>query len=113
MSSAASWSYTATATLWPLVGRSDWDGAMLYGEPSIFSCDYSAKAEQRTDARGQAFVTRQVVYTERADVKPGDMLLIGASAEPDPVLAGAFEVRAVQRNGDTFQREADDFELLT
>lgn len=113
MSSAAAWSYTATATLWPLVGRDDWTGAILYGPPSEFACDYSAKAEQRTDARGQAFVTRQVVYTERDDVKPGDMLLIGASTEPDPVLAGAFEVRAVQRNADTFERLADDFEVLT
>lgn len=113
MSSVANWSYTATATLWRLVGRDDWTGATLYAAPVTLACDYSAKAESRTDARGQEFVTRQVVYTELAGVKPGDYLLIGTSAEPDPLVAGASEVRAVQRNADTFERLADDFELLT
>lgn len=113
MSSAAAWSYTATATLWPLLGRDDWTGATLYGTPQAVACDYSAKAEHRTDSRGLEFVTRQVVYTERADIKPGDMLMIGTSTEADPLVAGASEVRAVQRHGDTFDRLADDFELLT
>lgn len=113
MSAAASWSYTATATVWPLQGRDDWSGARSFGAPVSFDCDYSAKAERATDAMGVEFVTRQVIYTERTDIKPGDMVLIGEHTGADPVAAGAHEVRGVQRDADTFGRLADDFVLMT
>ena len=113
MSAAGNWSYTATATLWRLIGRDDWTGAMLYAAPVTLACDYSAKAEQRTDSRGQEFVSRQVIYTEFADASPGDMVLIGTSTDPDPLAAGAMEIRSVTRHADTFDRLADDYELAT
>jgi len=113
MSSAASWSYTATATVWPLLGRDDWTGALSFGAPVPIACDYSSESKRMTDAAGVEFVTRQIVYTERADIKQGDRLLIGASTEADPVAAGAFEVRSVTRDGDTFDRVADDYTVAT
>jgi hypothetical protein len=113
MSAAASWSYTATATLWVLLGRDDWTGAVTYGAPQEVPCDYSAKAERRTDAKGVEFTTRQIIYTERADIKRGDRIVIGTSTSLDPVAAGAAEVRSVQRYADTFDRLADDFEVAT
>lgn len=113
MSAAASWSYTATATVWPLLGRDDWSGALSFGAPSQFACDYSAEAKTMTDDIGVEFVTRQILWTERGDIKRGDRVLIGASSGADPVVAGALEVRSVKRSADTFDRKADDYTLAT
>lgn len=66
-----------------------------------------------TDATGQEFVSRQVLYTERATIQPGDMVLIGAHAGADPVIAGAAEVRSVTRYADTFDLVADDYMIAT
>ena len=85
-----------------------------FGPPEPVACDYSAKAERRTDGRGVEFVTRQLIYTERADIKQQDRILIGDHVGVlDPIAAGALEVRAVQRYADTFDRLADDFEVAT
>jgi len=113
MSAAAAWSYTATATLWVLLGRDDWTGAVTYGPPQAVACSYGAKAERRTDSLGVEFTTRQILYTERADIKRGDRILIGTSDALDPLAAGAPEVRSVVRTEDTFDRLADDFEVAT
>lgn len=113
MSASARWSYTAKATVWPLVGRDDWKGTATYGPPAVFLCDYSFESKRMTDAKGVEFTSRQVVYTEKADIKQGDMLLIGESALVSPVAAGAYEVRLVTRDADTFDRKADDFTVVT
>lgn len=113
MSSAASWSYTARATLWPRLSRDDWSGVVVFGPPEGFDCDYSADAVRMTDDKGIEFTSRQVIYTERADIKQGDMVLIGESAVTDPVAAGAVEVRLVGRFADTFERVVDDFKVVT
>lgn len=113
MSSAASWSYTSKATLWPLLGRDDWNHAPTFGPPAVFPCDYSAESIRMTDDRGQEFTTRQVLHTERAGIKQGDMVLIGVSAVPTPQAAGALEVRAVTRYADTFEQKADDYRVAT
>jgi hypothetical protein len=113
MSSAASWSYTATATHWPRVSLDGWEQTQTFGAPVSFSCDYTAKAERVTDELGVEFVTRQMLYTERATIKRGDRVLIGLSTNPDPIAAGADEVRAVQRFGDTLERKFDDFVVMT
>lgn len=65
------------------------------------------------DARGAEFVARQVIFTERADIKAGDMILIGTSTAADPLAAGAEEVKAVTRHADTFERKADDYQIAT
>ncbi len=112
MSAASAWSYTATATVWPRLGADAWGGVETFGAPFAIACDYSAKAQTRTDTRGREFVSRLQVFTERADIKPGDRILIGASTLSSPIAAGADEVRAVQRYGDTFDRKADDFVVV-
>lgn len=113
MSAAAAWSYTATATVWPLLGRDDWPGALSFGAPAAFACDYAAEAKRMTDDKGVEFVTQLMIWTERADIKRGDRVLIGASSAADPLGAGASEVRAVKRSADTFDRKADDFTVMT
>ena len=114
ISASASWSYTATATLWPYLGRNDWSGVETFGPPVTFACDYSVKTERRTDALGKEFLTRQLIYTERADIKQKDRVLIGEHlGHADPIAAGADEVKLVQRYSDLFDRLADDLEVST
>ncbi|WP_241660722.1 hypothetical protein [Variovorax guangxiensis] len=113
MSQAARFSYTSLATIWPTLGRDDWTGLTTYGSPQSFFCDYSAESVRMTDAKGVEFTTRQVIHTERADIKQGDMVLIGESALASPLAAEAFEVRAVTRFADTFDNVADDFKVMT
>lgn len=113
MSSAASWSYTAKATLWPLLGRDDWTGAITFGPPTVFDCDYQAESVRMTDDKGVEFTTRQFIFTEKDDIKQGDRVLIGEHVDPSPITAGAFEVRSVTRWADTFDRVADDFRVAT
>jgi hypothetical protein len=113
MSSLAAWSYTAVATLWPLAEREDWSGVKNFGPPVELACDYSAESVRMTDDAGVEFTTKQILHTERDDIKQGDMVLIGASALLDPLAAGADEVRSVKRFSDTFERLADDFRVAT
>lgn len=113
MSSLANWSYTSKATLWPLTGRDDWSRARTFGAPVEFDCDYSAESVRMTDDRGVEFTTRQILHTERAGIKQGDMVLIGASEIADPIAAGAFEVRSAKRYADTFEQRADDYVIAT
>ncbi len=113
MSAAASWSYTAKATHWALLSRDDWTGQPIFAGPQVIDCDYGAKAERRTDAKGVEFVSRQQIFTEFAEAKQGDYILVGESSHADPISAGAHEVRAITRHADTFDRLADDFEIAT
>ena len=113
MSSAAAWANTAVATLWPLVNPPDWSGAPAFGAPEPFSCDYIGKTMMATNSAGREFVSRLQLFTERADIKEGDRVLIGWTTEANPVAAGSFEVKAVTRYGDTFERVADDYVVLT
>lgn len=119
MSAAANWSYTAKATHWALLGRNDWNGAPAFAAPVVFDCDYKAEAVRSADAGGSSPSTgvelalRQVIYTERSVVKQGDYVLIGESSITNPIAAGAAEVRTVVRDADTFDRQADDFRIMT
>lgn len=112
MSAAAAWANTATATLWALLSRGDWSGAPQFAAPVTISCDYTTDSKRLVDDAGQEFVSNLVIYTERAGIKQGDRILIGASAG-DPVAAGAVEVRRVMRYGDTLDRQADDYMVAT
>lgn len=91
------------------MGRDDATGALTFGAPVVFACDYKAEALRLTDSKGQEFTTRQVIYTERSVIKPGDRVLIGSSAITSPLTAGALEVRSVTRYADTFENAADDW----
>jgi hypothetical protein len=109
MSQSASWAYTSHATHWPLSGRDDLTGALVFGAPVVFDCDYKAEALRMTDSRGQEFTTRQVIYTERAVIKAGDRVLIGEHTDASPLTVAALEVRSVTRYADTFDGVADDY----
>lgn len=119
MSASAAWSYTAKATHWALLGRDDWSGQLSFAPPVLFDCDYKSEAVRSSDAGGTSpdtgveLALRQVIYTEHSTVKQGDYVLIGESTLMDPLAAGAAEVRTVVRDADTFQREADDYRILT
>lgn len=113
MSSAAAWSYTAKATLWPQLSRHASTRAAVFGLPEYIDCDYGAESAPMTSAGGDPVAVNQVIYTERGDIKPGDMILIGISTETNPVAAGAREVRAKERFADTLDRIADDYKYGT
>jgi len=113
MSQAAAWSYTHKATHWPMTGRDDWTGVVTFGPPVTFDCDYKAESVRMTDTKGVEFTSRQIIYTEKADIVQGDRVLIGEFTEASPLSAGAFEVRAVTRFADTFDGLADDFQVAT
>jgi hypothetical protein len=115
MSSTASWSYTAKATIWPLSGRDDWDGGQSFAAPVVIDCDYGSNSERLTDAKGDEFVSRLRIFTEYSGAKQGDRIAIGDhEAVTNPLtLADAAEVRLVRRYADTLERKADDFEVIT
>jgi hypothetical protein len=112
MSASASWSYTATATLWALRSRDGWTGLQAFDAPVQIACDYQAESKTRTDSKGREYVSRLVVYTERAGIKQGDRLLLGPSTVADPMTVDSVEVRDVTRFADTFDRLRDDYEVL-
>lgn len=113
MSSSASWANTRVATLWQITGRDDWNGVSTYDSPLLFTCDYKSEAVKMTDAMGVEFTTRQFFYTERVGIKYGDRLLVGEYSEPDPVIAGAYEVRSVKAYADTFEQTSEDYVIAT
>jgi len=57
------------------LGRADWGGKETFGTPVAIACDYAANVERRIDASGVEFVTRQLIYTERDDIKQQDRIL--------------------------------------
>jgi hypothetical protein len=113
MSSLARWSFTSTATHWPLTGRDAWSGVATFGAPVTFLCDYKAESKQVTDSKGVEFTSSQVIYTEHSGIKPGDRVLIGNHAGFGAVDAGAWEVRAIKRYADTFEGMTEDLEVVT
>lgn len=116
MSSIASWSYTAQATIWRKQnGGTDEYGDPIngYAAPEVIMVDYEGGLSKRLASLGAEIVVKNTVWTEFALAAAGDYLLIGVSTETDPVVAGADEVRQVIRYADTFERLADDYAIMT
>lgn len=113
MSSVANWSYTATATIWRSLGKDEAGDPLGYAAPEQILCDYEGGLSKKLASLGAEIVVKNTVWTEFALADAGDYLLIGESAEADPVVAGADEVRQVIRYADTFERLADDYAILT
>lgn len=114
MSSAANWSYTATATIWrKLAGKDEYGDPRGYEAPEQILCDYEGGLSKKLASLGAEIVVKNTVWTEFALADTGDYLLIGVSTETDPAAAGADEVRQVIRYADTFERLADDYAILT
>lgn len=114
MSSVANWSYTATATIWrKLEGKDEYGDPLGYSEPEQILCDYEGGLSKRIGSLGSEIVVKNTIWTEFALADAGDYILIGASVEADPVVAGADEIRQVIRYADTFERLAEDFAIIT
>lgn len=79
----------------------------------MIACDYQGGLSKRLGDIGGEKVVKNTVWTEYALADTGDYLLIGVSAESDPIKAGADEVMQAIRYADTFERIADDFAILT
>lgn len=113
MSSVANWSYTATATIWRKLGNDEYGDSLGFSPPEAILCDYEGGLSKRIGSLGAEIVVKNTVWSEYALAAAGDYLLIGASSEADPIVAGADEVRQVIRYADTFERLADDYAILT
>lgn len=114
MSSVANWSYTATATIWRrLEGQDELGDPLGYSEPEQILCDYEGGLSKRIGSLGSEIVVKNTIWTEFSLADAGDYILIGASVEADPVVAGADEIRQVIRYADTFERLAEDFAIIT
>ena len=112
MSSVANWSYTARATIWRRSGEDEY-GDAAFGLPEVIMCDYGSTATARLGDIGVEMNIKNTHWTEYAEAKKGDFILIGESAEVDPIAAGADEVMQVIRYADTFERIADDWAIIT
>ena len=113
MSAAASWSYTATATLWKNLGISDGGDSLGFAAPVEFMCVYEGGVSKRLASLGAEIVVKNTIWSEYSSAASGDYILIGASTNADPLAAGADEVMQVIRYADTFDRVADDFAIIT
>ncbi|MFB4540261.1 hypothetical protein ACE3J1_10085 [Enterobacter hormaechei subsp. steigerwaltii] len=114
MSEIARWSYTATATIWrKLEGNDEYGDPLGYAEPEQILCDYIAGLSAKIGSLGKEVVVKNTFFTEYALAHEGDYIFIGESNEADPVVAGADEIRAVTRWGDTLERLTDDWALIT
>lgn len=113
MSSAANWSYTAAATIWRNLGNDKYGDPIGYSAPEVIMVDYIAGLSAKIGSIGTEVVVKNTFFTEYALAREKDYILIGESELADPVEAGADEIRAVTRWGDTLERLADDWALIT
>jgi len=113
MSSLASWSYTAECTIWRSLGINEYGDSLGWSVPEVIMADYQGGLSARIGSIGTEIVVKNTFWSEFSEAKKGDYLLIGASAEPDPLVAGADEVMQVIRYADTFERSADDYAIIT
>lgn len=118
MSSAANWSYTAIATVWRVDSVNEY-GTKTFHAPELIYCDYGLDSNHSgllsagISGVGTEFVSKNTFWTEYDLAGEGDFILIGESSEPDPIKAGADEIKHVTRYADTFERLADDYALIT
>lgn len=113
MSNVANWSYTAPCTIWRNLGFAENGDSLGWSAPEIIMCDYRGGLAAEYSALGTSITAKNTFWTEFSEAKRGDYLLIGESAEPDPIEAGADEVMTKFRDADTFDRLADDWVIIT
>lgn len=113
MSDTASWSYTAPCTIWRNLGNDEYGDSLGFSAPEIIMCDYQGGLSAKIGDIGTEQVVKNTFWTEYATADKGDYILIGQSAESDPVSAGADEVMQVIQYADTFDRLADDYAIIT
>lgn len=115
MSSVARWSYTAKATIWPLLGKNEYHEA-IYGAPISFSCDYGSEAKTYKDSIGVEFVSRLTIWHDGyPEAKRGDYVAIGVFTESSPIdVTESDEVRTILNYGNTLDRnDKPDYAIIT
>jgi len=114
MSELARWSYTGKATFWKrLQGQDEYGDPMGFAAPVVIDCGYQGGLSRRIGNLGSELVVKNTIWTEFADADIGDYILIGISAEPDPLKAGADQIMQSVRFEDTFDRLVDDWAIIT
>lgn len=114
MSELARWSYTGKATFWKrLQGQDEYGDPMGFAAPVFIECGYQGGLSRRIGNLGSELVVKNTIWTEFADADTGDYILIGVSAEPDPLKAGADQIMQSVRFEDTFDRLVDDWAIIT
>ena len=116
MSSAGQWSYNKPCTLWrkgPGGKDENGDPISAYEPTETIMCDYIGGLSAKLGSIGKEVVVKNTFFTAYALADEGDYILIGVSAEPDPVVAGADEVRHVTRWNDTLDGLEDDWAIIT
>ena len=96
MSEIGRWSYTAPCTLWRSLGVAE-NGDASWGSPEIIMCDYQGGISAKIGSLGTEIVVKNTFWSEFAEAKRGDYILIGESNMLDPTEAGADEVVQVIR----------------
>lgn len=112
MSSIASWSYTAKATIWHCIGEDEY-GKKRFSAPVVIACDYGLGSNVRVSDIGRGLFVKNIFWTEYAQAKEGDYILVGEVNAINPILAGASEILRISQDADTFERQADDYVLIT
>ena len=113
MSSVASWSYTAPCTIWKPLGNDRYGQPLGWSAPLVIMADYGGDSSARVGSIGVEINIKNTHWTEYSEAHEGDYILIGRSELSDPLEAGADEVMHVIRYADTFERNADDYAIIT
>lgn len=105
MSSLASWSYKAVATVRPWLGEDTEQGGEVFGEPYEILCSWEAGGKERRDANGQEFVPRFELWTEANTPKHQDRITIAGTPVQD------LEIRDIQGYGMEMFDDLPDYRL--
>lgn len=88
---------TETATWWPPETPDGHD--VPAHEPVSLACRWQDKVERHVDAAGREYVSRAVLYVTE-ELQCDGWVFRGATVLADPVDAGAYRVRTVERSQD-------------
>lgn len=105
MSLTASWSYTNTATVKPLISQDEY-GEGVYGTEYTIACTWGANGKQTAANEGREYVVKNTVYTEDPRPKYLDMIKLNGLTEWE-------EIREVQNFDMSFFGETPDYFLIT
>ncbi|ELC0836178.1 hypothetical protein ACBE38_000893 [Klebsiella michiganensis] len=113
MSSTALWSYNKPCTFWKSLGFDEYGDPLGYEPPIIIMCDYIGGMSAKLGQMGKEVVVKNTFFTAFALAEEGDYILIGTSAELDPLNTKADEIRASTRWNDTLDGLEDDWAIIT
>ncbi|MEY0066791.1 hypothetical protein AB7W80_00400 [Providencia rettgeri] len=122
MSTTANWSYTALATIYPVIrGGGKWDDTITYGTPYLIDCTFRGSNEVAKDDFGTEFVTKDLYNTEmkyqgqpvRHPVRGDYIAQEDTTAILDPRLANASQIVVVSKDDMSFFGEEYDYVIRT